>query len=60
MAKNMLIPTFYRDISVRWIMRKICTLSDVKEVSISASELVNISKCILPVTEGITRLYQRA
>jgi hypothetical protein len=56
----MLIPTFYRDISVRWIMRKICTLSDVKEVSISASELVNISKCILPVTEGITRLYQRA
>lgn len=40
-------------------MRKICTSADVKEVSISASELVNISKCLLSVTEGITRLYQR-
>jgi hypothetical protein len=46
--------------SVRWIMRTICTSSDVKELSISPSELVNMSKCVLPVTEGITRLYRRA
>ena len=56
---NMLVPIFYSGIAYGGKAER-CASSDLKEVPVSVSEPVNVSKCLLPMREAITRLYQRA